>query len=453
MIKKIVIILLLVGIVLNSNGYCATYFVDKGHVGSNQGTENNPYTSFNDVEGVIEQGDVVYVKGYGFSDPYRESLGLGANAISRQLQQENCTWYLDWTGIGETRSNSNKVHFYGSNDISGATWTQEGASDVYSTEYALGVGDYLIFADSGRGLAWKVTNENDIVTLVGTSNYPPSSVEDLTLNECYHDSDADTLYVNIGEDPTGSHIEVTRALRGIEFWPRVTIYSGSVHFSTGGIGSVGCARWTINDVESSYNDRGLTSNAGCFWEYSDLVNLRVHHNARHGIWLANNNTGQNVRLINSAIYSNGSNGYYGICGGPGANYIINCVFYGNGEKGIYVDQPTGIPATFYCYNTISEENTEEEFYATDIEGINIVADHNCTTGDYDGVRWLPGENDIADSPQLTSDYHIEITSPCRDAGIRYSDVVHDFDGQPRERGMGVDIGINELPPPINCTIN
>ncbi|HUS60181.1 MAG TPA: right-handed parallel beta-helix repeat-containing protein, partial [Nevskiaceae bacterium] len=66
--------------------------------------------------------------------------------------------------------------------------------------------------------------------------------------------------------------------------------------------------------------------------------------------------------------------------------------------------------------------------------------------DYSGVT--PGPRDISADPLLVDpengDYHLQVSSPCIDAGTNDGALSTDFDGDPRPDGCWVDIGADEL---------
>jgi len=184
----------------------------------------------------------------------------------------------------------------------------------------------------------------------------------------------------------------------------------------------------------------------------------VLSNTAHGILgaggggvLVSVDSGQSVRLTNHIIAHNAAG-----AGGPGGGVLCragNCELINNtivdNHRG---DHKEGV----YLVSTGGSHTLINNIIAGHSTGVVLAAgtatlDHNDyydNGTDMSGTTWGPHHR--TDAPQFEDragmDYHLTLTSPLVDEGDGSVAPDHDFEGDPRPRGGGVDIGADEAYP-------
>jgi parallel beta-helix repeat protein len=134
-----------------------------------------------------------------------------------------------------------------------------------------------------------------------------------------------------------------------------------------------------------------------------ITGCTISDNMWRGIWVENESS---PPILNCTIAGNSVIGIQ--CYGSSPN-IINTIVWTNGNQQIYLDSASTVTVTY-----------------SDIQG-----------------GW-EGEGNIDADPFLTPDGHLQIDSPCIDAGTATAALDFDIDGEPRPSGNAVDIGADEF---------
>jgi len=184
----------------------ATYFVDNTLItGNNDGsTWPNAFHSISDLISVlnINDSDIIYIKATGV--PYREPL----NSVKFQTK----IIYGDavgGTGTETTRGPA-RAEFWSSIDSTSFTWFQEGSSNVYRSD-GVDISDLgTVVANSLRVVAWYYVDSSTITNILGNGASCPATVTTLALNKFCYNNTTKQIWINIGTDPSGKHIEIVK---------------------------------------------------------------------------------------------------------------------------------------------------------------------------------------------------------------------------------------------------
>ncbi len=164
-----------------------------------------------------------------------------------------------------------------------------------------------------------------------------------------------------------------------------------------------------------------------------ITNNTIAGNYRDGMYCSSDSP----TITNNTIAANSR----GITCSSGSAAITNNTIVGNSREGIFLRSSS---------DSISDNIVA--FNGTGVYGLGgmPVLSHNDVYGnstDYDSIS--PGAGDISVDPEFACweqwDFHIQPTSPCRDAGDDAAPGLPttDMDGQARDDGGGVDIGADE----------
>ena len=180
----------------------------------------------------------------------------------------------------------------------------------------------------------------------------------------------------------------------------------------------------------------------------------THDNKGDGIALASEQGGllENIKVYNNISYNNGWSGIdiSGCCVSTHPMKgitVINNTFYNNGNQdwgnGLYIDNPQ--IADFIFRNNICSKNTTSQIsldFSVSPEVLTI--DHNLIDGDSDHY----GSDYVLEDPAFVdpdaADFHLREGSPAIDAGSSDNAPDNDFEGNPRPKGSGYDIGAFEF---------
>lgn len=196
----------------------------------------------------------------------------------------------------------------------------------------------------------------------------------------------------------------------------------------------------------------------------------VYENGDSGVYSGNNYTMQGGCLYDCNVYSNSGCGVE--VGMHGKGEVYNCTICENAEDGLKANNR---PAE--VYNTIlagnggygaNEANTSEGIAAVNClfwdNGTNSLSHFRDNNDDglvYDTAAEIDAAepygsctNNIVADPLFvaagTTNFQIQVTSPCRDAGLEQDwmqTLGTDLYGNSRIRGWGPDIGSHEVAPP------
>lgn len=153
-----------------------------------------------------------------------------------------------------------------------------------------------------------------------------------------------------------------------------------------------------------------------------------------GITITNNVFANNAADVGNAVYLQGS----------AQARVINNTLVGDGHSSGLVSENSSFA---FANNIIVSHTVGVEFKGV-VDSMTILypplqnlffANEKDCTGEYSDV--ICGHA-LMTEPQLTADYHLQLTSPAIDAGSRSMMPLTDFDGEPRPRGE-VDIGADE----------
>ena len=142
-------------------------------------------------------------------------------------------------------------------------------------------------------------------------------------------------------------------------------------------------------------------------------------------------------IQNCTIYGNSANNSGGGVFLEEGNIVQNCTIYNNSAN-------SGGGACFNTGGTIQNSILWNNFANSDINLNSGTINYSCSFP-------LPsGEGNISNNPQFVSisNFHLQATSPCRNAGtnLPYVYTTTDLDGNPRLIGDRVDMGTYEFVP-------
>ncbi len=175
-----------------------------------------------------------------------------------------------------------------------------------------------------------------------------------------------------------------------------------------------------------------------------------------GINIGETDDGTTIDIYNNLIYHCGG-GFSGICVYSGHIHMFNNTLYDldadavpiilNGEFSHgYTFTRTGEIRNNIIYNTGGND------YIVAINGNATMNDMTISRNCYYGIGNGPSQDSspVNADPRLvnlvTSDFHLQSTSPCKDVGYNTASIVtKDHDGLSRPLGAGVDIGAYEYP--------
>ena len=202
---------------------------------------------------------------------------------------------------------------------------------------------------------------------------------------------------------------------------------------------------------------GVFCSSGGTVQYCTIKGNKAYDTGGGGIGCYNGGTIQNCIISRNSAYSNdGYDGGGGIycdlttvqsciitenyspLGAGIRNYystVQNCTIYGNSGNGVYIIYSGSVQNSIIWNNSGSEINGNN--------GYNILNMYNCIQ------NWSNLDNgNINDNPQFVSstNFHLQNTSPCKNAGtnLPYVYTTTDLDGNPRIFDNRVDMGCYEI---------
>lgn len=434
--KLLVVALFLLVLVIPSGA--ATYFVDNTLVtGANDGSSwPNAFRSIADAEYYMDPSayDTVFIKAT--ATPYREYFGNNPWG--------NKTIYCDATGVDLIRGTA-KAEFLGSFDTSGFTWIQEGASNVWRAE---GV-TVTSSVNSTSIVGWYYTAPTSITSIIGYGSTPPSPITNLPVNRFCYNNTLQYIWINIGADPNGKHIEIVKFNAVVEIWTGEKVYGFIAKHGVYGIHNSGCYNIICSGVESLYNRYGGQLTAGDFGTSTYLDNSSIHDNYLYGLWI-NGTWARNLYYRGNLIYNNRTGGIYfkSINDNldPGEmGYIYNNTIYNNGGYGLYLTHDNQ-PSNWTVKNNIITGNITGQLYLYNSVNMNLTAGNNCpgTVNKYSGI-WEAnkGTGNVESDPLMidpaNADFRLRSASPCIGAGgnVGLTEIIPDIGAIPYSgRGGG-----------------
>lgn len=439
------------GVVFEDSGHSTWYFDNEITTGYKSGASwADAFSSIDDITkcGLLVQGDTLYVKAN--STPIRPDF------ISGYFLKVNV--YMNATGAGtETGSVQQKV--YGSIDKTSSTWTRVGESNVYSTSHTAS----SVFYDNvvaGSKFIWLLDDDADSVTsLVGNNPINPTDKTTLGLNNFAYDKTSNTIWINIGMNPNGKHIEVMDSDHVMEMWGNGYVHGGIYRFGFYGHKNNGCDAWILEGADFSYNgDIGIwirNSNGGL-----TLNKNKVHDNGGTGI--VNQSPAGRSNIQYNIIYDNGGNGLEMKVAGSSSDLdsVYNNTIYGNEGDGFFWNPVNVGTKVLNNENNISHDNEGYEFNAISSSGSTINAGYNCNGGGSYGGIWVAnkGNGNVESDPLFidaaSGNYNLSPDSPAINAGtstLFITSTSTDFEGN-KIYGLP-DIGAYEYQPPYTFASN
>jgi len=354
---------------------------------------------------------------------YYEQCGGGVNMYGGNAMITNCiisgnSAYVDGGGICFGTVNNCT--------ISGNTTQDQGGGICYSTVNNCTISGNTAYM--GGGTYESIVNN---CTISGNSAYNYGGTYYGTVNNCtINGNSANNLSGGTcGGTVNNCTISGNSAGRygGGTFYG--TVNNCIISRNSAGYGGGGTAYGTVNDCAISGN---LSNNKGGGTYDSIVNNCSISGNSAY------NGGGTYDGSVNNCIIIENSAGYGG---GTCFGTVNNCTITGNA-----VTNSGG--GTFYgtVNNCIIWDNTAPE--STNYS--DSIISYSCSYP-------LPsGTGNISNNPQFISatDFHLQATSPCRDAGTNaYAPMPWDLDGNPRIIDGTVDMGAYEfVPEPVGIWI-
>ena len=433
-----------------------TYFVNNAVVGGNNDGSSwpNAFHSIADLEAVLVTNitDTIYIKP-NVGLPYREFLGDG--------KFTGKTIYGDavgGTGIETTRGTT-KSEFWASVDTTSYTWSQEGSSNIYRHD-SIDLTDpgHNTPVQSTNAVAWYYTTP--ITKLLGYGASCPTDITTLGLNTVCYNSNTLQVWINIGTNPTGLHVEIEKYQSPLEIWTDENLYGVIGKHGLYGIFNGGCSHWIIEGIELLYNNYGTNSNASDPNTSSYFTRSSIHDNKAGGVYI--NSSLTNTHYQNNLIYNNGSPGiriqtWFPVDQPTDMGYIENNTIYNNGAYGIYIknigDPDAGDHLDWTVKNNIVIGHTTAQLFLYDIPSINLVASNNAPgatkmyTGTHNAWATYKGSGFVETDPLMVDpanqNFKLQSSSPAKDAGLAIDGLTTDYLGTVRPKGSAPDIGAYE----------
>jgi parallel beta-helix repeat protein len=183
----------------------------------------------------------------------------------------------------------------------------------------------------------------------------------------------------------------------------------------------------------------ISSETASSYSSNNFIYNNVIYGCGGGILLGRFDTAPDIRSKNNFIYNNtcyGNGIYSELLIEDSSNYetIKNNVFYETNSTRavltVYSGGETGLILDYNCY------------YRTG--GSSYIFSYLGEVKSFAEIQALGYEaNGKRTDPLLTSDYHLQRTSPCIDAGVNLPEVTDDYEGNPRPIGASTDIGAYE----------
>jgi hypothetical protein len=238
-----------------------------------------------------------------------------------------------------------------------------------------------------------------------------------------------------------------------------TVHNGPPEYRKEGI----CAKDGSSGGRISENTVYEVRGAGIYVDAWDkhTFDIQVFRNAVHdvrkgnGVALASEMGGllERIRIYNNlswdndycgiAVTSNGDSAVHPIRG----VWILNNTLWRNGRDpwggGIVIDNPAA--ESLVIRNNLCSRNLTFEIAAAGHPA--AVIDHNLLDGAHDDPDERPGTATVRSEPRFAdasrADFRLQPGSPAMDAGSALDAPAEDFAGNPRPRGVGIDIGAFE----------
>jgi parallel beta-helix repeat protein len=229
------------------------------------------------------------------------------------------------------------------------------------------------------------------------------------------------------------------------------------------------------NIEFLNNDiYGAAVGYGIYMATSDSVmdGNRIHDNGQYGIHMYSDHCGVNNNTIrNNTIYNNGYTPAQNCDGGTQSHGVGLLVGSGTGHlvyNNLIYDNYYALSAQYggcgdiqIYNNTIYNNQGASDATSIHVSGCpNTTIRNNIVYRNIGGISCVDGaqctsSNNLTSDPNFisSSDFHLQSSSPAKDAGVSLPEVPCDFDGNGRPAGSAYDIGAYEQggTPGSGCT--
>ena len=225
----------------------------------------------------------------------------------------------------------------------------------------------------------------------------------------------------------------------------------------------------------------------------EFIRITVHDNGTtddvdNGLYISD--TAHRALIVNSILYNNHASGIqvYSTTTAPDGCVVQNNRVYANGTSGLVLSATNALASNNVIYNNhtaagnllgkaksalkvggisngvklynntvygqkanSSDKGIEVSSGVANSEVKNNIAYNNAKNLSTSGTNTILVNNLTTTDPQfvdapVTTDFHLQATSPAIDAGVSLPSVPTDYDGNPRPQGLAYDIGAYEFVP-------
>lgn len=408
--------------------FAGTYYVAPGGDNSGPGTESQPWLTIQHAANVMTAGDMVYIKAGTYNEMVHQNINSGTNAnyiIFSAFPGDEGNVIIDGTDIMVPDYTGlfyiDNVDYIKVSGLSIRNSKEAGIMIDFSTHISINNCHMYNTHSSGIGV-WNCSNiiveNNDIDhACMGNQGGAADIQECLTIsgtkdfevkNNKVHDNTVNIL--------GGEGIDIKEACENGK------VYNNEVYDLMYDLGiyvdawSSNCENIEVynNIVYNTSIGIALSSESGGVLQNIDVFNNLVYNNRENGIVISNwdqNGLRKDINITNNTIYQNGEPGSWG--------------------GGIFIE--TANVQNIDIRNNICSDNAEWQIAVNTMNSITV--DYNLIDqfmGWNDpGELEIKGTNFLEADPLFTDaankDFHLQVNSPCIDAGNFLNTPDFDFD--------------------------